>query len=305
MESVECHRARRAAPRTYLKMEGGGTAQPEFTLWIGGIPEAHATDDALTEALRQALREDGAFAEGEDSDPGVENVTIRQKLNKKHGSWALLDFKDAQAMERAQVVKIVVDAADGEHVTLEVKHAHVAQQLARKGRRRDRRLSYGVGVLEQVAELHEITGRSQSPVIPEAAVSAPPEDRSLSLWIGDVPRSLAVEEALRQACEAAGIAGVIQCTIRQKLEKTNGSWAMLGFADNAAMQAASRVRIVATGDDGEEIYLRIESVADAEKLTVSGWMGSIPLKYANDSQLREMLLEEGMAVKVRGLFNTF
>jgi hypothetical protein len=77
---------------------------------------------------------------------------------------------------------------------------------------------------------------------------------------------------------------------------------MLGFADVAAMQAASRVRIVATGDDGEEISLRIESIADTEKLTVSGWMGSIPLKYANDSSLREMLLEEGMAVKVRGLF---
>jgi len=287
-------------------MDGRAAAQSGFTLWVGGIPEAHATDDALTEALRQALRDDAAFAEGdEDSDPGVENITIRQKLDKKHGSWALLDFKDAQAMERAQVVKIVVDAADGERVALEVKPAQVAQQLARKGRRRDRRLSYGVGALEQVAELHEITARSQSaPAIPEATavISAPPEDRSLSLWIGDVPRSLAVGEALRQACEAAGIAGVIQCTIRQKLEKTNGSWAMLGFADVAAMQAASRVRIVATGDDGEEISLRIESIADTEKLTVSGWMGSIPLKYANDSSLREMLLEEGMAVKVRGLF---
>lgn len=58
---------------------------------------------------------------------GIDHCTVRLKPDKKNGSWALIDFKEVQAMYRtlALKTKITVEDEDGEVVVLGMKQSEM------------------------------------------------------------------------------------------------------------------------------------------------------------------------------------
>jgi hypothetical protein len=119
---------------------------------------------------------------------------------------------------------------------------------------------------------------------------------NVCLVMGGIPLKLAAEVPLREACTAAGMAGLIKCTIRVRRHNQNGSWAMLDFADTAAMKAAANISIITDSDDGDRVFLQAQPPSETQKLGVSAWVGNIPLKYANEQALRTVLLQQGIDV---------
>eukprot|EP01050_Picozoa_sp_SAG11_P016624 SAG11_NODE_2293_length_3556_cov_4.223315_1_plen_265_part_00 len=89
------------------------------TLWVGGIPEPAATE----EALREAFARFGA----------LESVTVRLKPAAEHGkkkSWAFVTFVEEPAAKAAQRDEVVVQA-EGENVTLKVRETTLEQELSK------------------------------------------------------------------------------------------------------------------------------------------------------------------------------
>ena len=272
-------------------MAGSGDASGRLSVWVGNIPLPHASEGAVREAVRLALVEEQELAEGEDM--GCTRCTVRVKPDKPNGSWALLSFKDQGSVDRVAVLKVSVVTTDGGCVSLLVKPAQIEQQLARNSRRVKRSQSYGTGALAGLVQRHHQQGVTDG----EGVLASPTESRNRSLWVGDIPITLTDEAKLQAACEAAGMIGVVSCNIRTKPEKPNGSWAMLGFRDEAAMAVASKIAVTATGDKGGLISLRISLPSGEKKLVVSAWVGNIPREFANENALVEALSAEGMLVK--------
>eukprot|EP01051_Picozoa_sp_SAG22_P013301 SAG22_NODE_1472_length_4342_cov_3.211171_3_plen_259_part_00 len=85
---------------------------------------------------------------------------------------------------------------------------------------------------------------------------------NLCLVMGGIPLRLATEVPLREACTAAGMAGLVQCTIRVRPDNKNGSWAILDFADTAAMKAAANISIITDSDDGDRVFLQAQQPSE-------------------------------------------
>jgi hypothetical protein len=92
----------------------------ERTVWVGGIPETSASEDALSHLF-------SAFG-------SVEAVTVRVKAAAEHGpnrSWALVTFIDQhgapKAYTQSSAAPITIESPGGELVALEVRPASTAE----------------------------------------------------------------------------------------------------------------------------------------------------------------------------------
>ena len=95
------------------------TSASELTLWVGGVPESSATEEALKELFT-------AYG-------AIESVTVRVKETAEHGpnkSWALVTFVDEQGAAAAQSAEPKV-TSDGEEITLKVKETSVESELSK------------------------------------------------------------------------------------------------------------------------------------------------------------------------------
>ncbi len=114
-----------------------------------------------------------------------------------------------------------------------------------------------------------------------------------SLWVGDIPHCLAEEgeEGLRRVCDAAGVTGVVQVTLRLKPGKKNGNWALIAFDDASLMQQASRTPLVVVGDDGERVSLRVQ-VTDRVEHPSNGGMFDAVFRSHKEGYLKAAISKE-------------
>ncbi len=111
-----------------LNMNAGVGAEQNQTipqLWVGNLPLNQATEEAVVEALTRALYENKIVAEGEET--GIDHCTVRPKPDKTCGSWALIDFKELNAMYRTLALKTKVSLPDenGVMVVLNMKQSEM------------------------------------------------------------------------------------------------------------------------------------------------------------------------------------
>ena len=186
-------------------------------------------------------------------------------------------------------------------MALTIKAEQVPEQLDKKRRLIKRKVEKGVSTDGIEGELATVATTHGSVVAHGPKIVG-------SLWVGNIPINHATNESLKAAWTEAGMSGVEKCTLRVKPEKKNGSWALLGFTDSAMMQAAAKQSIVLNDEEGEPVTLRVEVPSTKEKqgsantiyanhtptLDLSLWVGSIPLRYADDKALRALLRENGI-----------
>jgi hypothetical protein len=118
-------------------------------------------------------------------------------------------------------------------------------------------------------------------------------DEMGSLWVGDIPHCLADEgeEGLRRVCDAAGVTGVVQVTLRLKPGKKNGNWALIAFDDASLMRRASKTPMVVDGDDGDRVSLRVE-VTDQAGRPSSGGMFDAVFRSHKEGYLKAAISRE-------------
>ena len=95
-------------------------AHEKRTLWVGGIPENQATQEALTGVF-------GAFG-------ALDNITVRRKETQEHGpnkSWCFVSFKTAESTSNALREAISIKDETGADVKLRVREPNLVAELSK------------------------------------------------------------------------------------------------------------------------------------------------------------------------------
>ena len=257
-------------------------------IWVGNIPEKHASDQALRDAFYKALVADGDIDEGDDT--GIANCTFRAKLDKKNGSWAFVDFEDTDAVGRAQLVKIVLDGQDGEQVTLDIKPAKIMEHLKKNERKvkkvlRERRTSVELGYLGQIAAAHRKKGEKVSLVSLSVGDAVEILSKSMNSWV-------------------AGVVTSVDGTVAQV--QYGGS--RFREVDTADPELSKYCRVLGTvsqqeeqGEEEEQTARQQQTVRDPDsavfaepaKPLISAYLQSVGLRHERAEDLAATLVHEG------------
>lgn len=100
--------------------EEDSVAHERRTLWVGGIPENQATQQALKEVF-------AVFGE-------LDNITVRKKETTEHGpnkSWCFVSYKTVESAGKALGEQLTIQDSAGTDVMLRVREPNLVAELSK------------------------------------------------------------------------------------------------------------------------------------------------------------------------------